>query len=76
MTISDSIFKEVKLLKPKDKAILVDELLFQLDNPDLEIDKLWAVESEDRIAAYVQGEIKEVSLNEVLAKYNRSKDEN
>ena len=33
------------------------------------IDRLWAKEAEDRLAAYRRGEIKAVPLQEVLAKY-------
>ncbi|MEA3241299.1 MAG: addiction module protein [Pseudomonadota bacterium] len=44
-----------------------DQLLFSLDKPDKEIDRLWAKEAEDRIDAYDQGKLKAVSLeNEVI----------
>ncbi|MCK5200495.1 MAG: addiction module protein [Spirochaetales bacterium] len=69
MTVTENIFKEALILKPSEKAKLVDELLHSLDKPDKEIDKLWAKEAEDRIDAYDQGKIKAVSLEEVLRKY-------
>jgi hypothetical protein len=34
-----------------------------------QIDRLWAKEAEERLAAYRRGEIKAVPLQEVLAKY-------
>jgi hypothetical protein len=37
--------------------------------PDPQIDRLWAKEAEERLAAYRRGEIKAVPLQEVLAKY-------
>jgi Putative addiction module component len=37
--------------------------------PELEIDKLWAKEAEERLAAYRLGEIKTLDLNQVLTKY-------
>ena len=37
--------------------------------PDPPIDRLWAKEAEERLAAYRRGEIKAVPLQEVLAKY-------
>jgi hypothetical protein len=48
---------------------VVDDLLTSLDESDPGIDRLWAKEAEDRLAAYHRGEIKAVPLQEVLAKY-------
>jgi Putative addiction module component len=36
---------------------------------DLEIDKLWAKEAEERLAAYRLGEIRTLDLIQVLSKY-------
>ena len=69
MTVTENIFKEALILKPSEKAQLVDELLQSLDRPDKEIEKLWAKEVEARIDAYDKGQIKAVSLEEVLRKY-------
>lgn len=44
-------------------------LLASLDEPDAQIDRLWAKEADERLAAYRRGEIKAVPLQEVLAKY-------
>jgi len=40
-----------------------------LDKPDAELDRLWAEEAESRLVAYKNGELKTVSLEEVLSKY-------
>jgi len=69
MTAHKNILKEALTLKPSEKAELVDKLLSSLDKPDKEIDKLWAQEAEARIDAYDRGEIKAVTLKEVLEKY-------
>jgi len=69
MAAPKNILKEALTLKPSEKAELVDKLLSSLDKPDKEIDKLWAQEAEDRINAYDRGEIKAVTLQEVLEKY-------
>jgi len=37
--------------------------------PDPQIDRLWAKEAEERLAAHRCGEIKAVPLQEVLTKY-------
>jgi len=54
-----------------EKARLVDQLLASLDEPDEAIDALWRKEVEDRIRAYHAGELKSVSLADVLAKYGK-----
>jgi putative addiction module component (TIGR02574 family) len=69
MALPNDILKDVLTLKPDQKAELVDKLLSSLDEPDNEIDELWAKEAESRIDAYEQGKIKAVSLEKVLEKY-------
>jgi putative addiction module component (TIGR02574 family) len=63
------ILKEAIQLDPNEKAKLVDQLISSLDKPDKEIDKLWAEEAESRLEAYQEGNLKAVSLEEVLSKY-------
>ncbi|MGB9500435.1 MAG: addiction module protein [Dissulfuribacterales bacterium] len=69
MTITNDIFKKALILRSSEKARLIDQLIFSLDKPDTEIDKLWAKEAEVRIDAYDQGKLKAVSLEKVLQKY-------
>ena len=69
MDVTNNILKEALILKPSQKAELIDKLLSALDKPDREIDELWAKEAEDRIDAYDRGKIKAVSLEKVLEKY-------
>ena len=71
MSNTNEILKEAMALRPVEKAKLVDQLIAILNEPDKDIDKLWAEEAEDRIDAYDRGEIKAVSLKEVLSKYNK-----
>jgi putative addiction module component (TIGR02574 family) len=56
-------------LSPAERIELVDDILSSLDAPDAEIDALWAKEAEERLAAYRRGEMKALSLEDVLAKY-------
>jgi len=58
-------------LSAVEKARLVDQLLSSLDEPDEAIDALWRKEVEDRIQAYRAGQLKSVSLADVLAKYGK-----
>jgi putative addiction module component (TIGR02574 family) len=69
MTAPNKILQEALTLKPTEKAELIDKLLFSLDNPDAEIEELWAREAESRIDAFERGEIKAVTLEKILEKY-------
>jgi putative addiction module component (TIGR02574 family) len=66
---AETILKEALALKPNQKAKLVDQLISSLNEPEKNYDDLWAGEVEDRIDAYEKGEIKAVSLEDVLARY-------
>jgi len=68
MTIPNEILKETLTLPPTEKAELIDKLISSLDEPDKEIEKLWAKEAESRIDTYEKGKIKSLSLREVLEK--------
>jgi putative addiction module component (TIGR02574 family) len=69
MTVINEILKGALILKPVQKAELIDKLLSSLDMPDKEIGELWAQEVENRIDAYEQGKIKAITLEKVLEKY-------
>jgi len=60
---------QARKLSPAERIELVDDILASLDELDPAIDRLWAKEAEERLAAYRRGEIKALSLEEVLAKY-------
>ena len=60
---------QARKLSPTERIELVDDILASLDEPDQAIERLWAKEAEERLAAYRRGEIKALALEEVLAKY-------
>jgi putative addiction module component (TIGR02574 family) len=66
---SENIIKQTSQLSANEKIELIDALLATVDKPDAEIDALWAKEAESRLAAYQNGEIQALDLNQVLAKY-------
>ena len=68
-TTSQTIIEQAKQLSALEKIEVVDALLASVDKPDAEVDKQWANEAEDRLAAYRRGEVKALDLNQVLAKY-------
>jgi hypothetical protein len=66
----DEIFRAALSLHQEVRAELADRLLESLDESDQdqdEIDRLWALEAEDRIAAFERGEIAEIPGDEVFA---------
>jgi putative addiction module component (TIGR02574 family) len=74
--IGDAMTDEIKTLSiqarklsPSERLQLVDDILASLDEPDPNIDRLWAKEAEERLAAHRRGEIKAIPLEQVLAKY-------
>lgn len=69
---SQAVIEQASQLTALEKLEVVDALLASVDKPDPEIDRLWAVEAEERLVAYRRGEIKALELNEVLAKYRRT----
>lgn len=69
MEKSKEILKKALDLPPFQKAELIDKLLSSLEKPNRDLDELWAKESEDRIEAYEKGELRALSIKEVLEKY-------
>lgn len=68
-TVGQTIIEQAKNLSALEKIEIVDALLASVDKPDAEVDRQWAKEAEDRLAAYRRGEVNALDLNQVLAKY-------
>jgi len=71
MAVPANLLKDALSLEAPKRAELVDELLASLDQPDQAIDTLWAKEAESRIDAYDRGEMKSVSVHEVMAQHDK-----
>ena len=69
---SETLSAQAAQLAPEERIQLVERILNSLDQPDAALDALWANEASDRLAAYRRGEIKAVSLSDVIAKYQQS----
>ena len=68
MPKDDEIFRAALALPSEVRAELANRLLDSLDEDDQEeIDRLWAREAEDRIAACERGELAEIPGEEVFA---------
>jgi len=66
---ADTLGAQAIQLPPDERLALVEQILDSLDKPDPSLDVLWAAEADDRLAAHRWGEIRAVTLSEVLAKY-------
>ena len=72
MKTATDIIKYIMVLNPNDRAFIVEKLLESLDKPDKDIDTLWEKETEQRIDAYRQGNLKALTVEEVFSKYLRT----
>jgi putative addiction module component (TIGR02574 family) len=68
---NDPMVEQLITLPDMDRLQIVDYLLESLDIPNQEIERLWVAESQDRYSAYIRGEIKAISMEEVFAKYKK-----
>jgi putative addiction module component (TIGR02574 family) len=61
--------EQARELSAQDRTTLVEDVLDSLDQADEAIDRLWAKEANDRLAAYRRGELKAKDLQDIIAKY-------
>lgn len=61
------ILEEALRLPETERAAVAEGLLTSLDRPDPHVDRLWAREVEDRLAAYDAGRMQAFPADEVLA---------
>lgn len=63
---------QARLLSPKERVELVEQILSTLDTPDGQIDTAWAQEAESRLKAYRAGDISSRPFTDILAKYSNT----
>ena len=66
METAKSILDHTINMRPADKFMIIEGLLNSLDEPDKTIDEIWAIEAEKRLAAYKEGNLKTLTLEEVF----------
>lgn len=66
---AETLSAQAVQLPPEDRLALVERILDSLKEPDASMDALWAKEADDRLAAYRRGEIRALTLSDVIAKY-------
>ena len=63
---TQEVLENALQLKPQDRLVLVDLLLESVDRPDPAIDDIWIEEAQRRLAAYREGKIKTISMEELF----------
>jgi len=63
---SRQVLEEALRLKPEDRFLLVEGLLKSLDEPDQDIDAIWAEEAEKRLRAYRAGTLQGIPEEDVF----------
>lgn len=68
----DQILKDAKALSSIDRAYLIEQIFetFDSSNQSSKIDESWALESEDRLKSFQDGELKAEDIEEVLGRIN------
>ena len=68
-TLFDELEKQARRLTPHEKASLARILIEELDpSSDSDVERLWTEESRRRYEAYLRGELKTVSGEEVMSR--------
>lgn len=74
MTLAaETLCAQVVQLPPEERMQVVERILDSLDEPDASLEALWAKEADSRLTAYRRGEVRAVTLSEVIAKYQVNK---
>jgi putative addiction module component (TIGR02574 family) len=66
MMRSKELLKEALKLEPEERVAMVQGLLESLEQPDEELDALWAEEASRRLKAYREGRLEGIPMEEVL----------
>jgi len=60
------VLEQALKLKPEDRFSLVEGLIRSLDEPDSQLDAIWAEEAEKRLKAYREGRLEGDSLEDIF----------
>jgi putative addiction module component (TIGR02574 family) len=66
MESSKELLEKAMKLKPQERYSLIEGLIQSLDEPNKEIDAIWAEEAEKRLKAYRSGKLKGIPYKEVF----------
>ena len=60
------LLDEAMKLKPEERLTLVESLIKSLDEPDKNLDEIWAEEAEKRLKAYREGKLEGIPMEEIF----------
>ena len=66
METGKTLLKKAMNLKSQERFLLIDALIRSLDEPDKEIDEIWADEASKRLSAHRKGLTKPISFDEIF----------
>lgn len=66
MSEKKDLLSQALELRPQDKILLLEGILQSLDEPDKEIDQIWAEEAERRLDSYRTGKMKGIRYDQVF----------
>lgn len=71
-TTVEKVYNEAVNLPPRERAQLVDKIISSFNYPaQNKVDELWAMEAEERIDAYEQGQIGSTPAEKVFEEIDR-----
>ena len=63
---SKEILERALRLKPEQRFQVVEGLLKSLDEPDQELDAIWAAEAENRLRAHQEGRLSGIPMEDIF----------
>ncbi len=60
------ILEKALQLKPEERFTIIESLIKSLDEPDKELDEIWAEEAEKRLKAYREGRLEGIDIDEIF----------
>lgn len=63
---SREILKQALKLRPEERFLVIEGLVRSLDEPDKELDEIWAEEAEKRLKAYREGRLEGIPMEEIF----------
>jgi putative addiction module component (TIGR02574 family) len=63
---SKDVLEKALQLKPEERFLVVEGVLNSLDEPDQELDAIWAEEAEKRLTAYRAGQLDGIAMEDVF----------
>tara|TARA_R110002072_G_scaffold289105_1_gene455926 strand:+ start:29 stop:250 length:222 start_codon:yes stop_codon:yes gene_type:complete len=64
--VANILIDQALELPASQRAIVAEQLLISLEQPNSDLDAIWASEAESRLASYRSGETEAVPLSEVV----------